>query len=93
VAWLGYPLIAIAVGWIAYRMHLSYTSAGGTDFVMTVYDAAFYPPVMVAGGLYFILPSFEVNWSIWTFVGIWIGLAVLVGVAIKLLEVLGDKPL
>lgn len=93
MAWLGYLLIGIAVGWIAYKLYVSYTSAGGTDFALPVYDAAYYPPVLLAVGLYFVLSAFQIDWSVWLYVGVWLGSAVLVGVGIKLLELLGDKPL
>ena len=93
MAWLGYLLISIAVGWIGYRLYLSYTSAGGTDFEVPLYDAAYYPPVLLAVGLYFVLSGLDITWSVWVYVGIWLGVAVLVVAAIKLLELLGDKPL
>ena len=90
---IGYALIVIATIWFLYKLYVSYTSAGGTDFQMPVYDAAMYPPIMGAVGLYLVLRVYEVEWPVWAFFAIWIGLtAVFVG-AIRGMEELGDRPL
>jgi hypothetical protein len=52
-----------------------------------------YPPILTAVGLYFVLPTFEIGWPWWIFLGIWLGLAGLVFGALKLLVELGDKEL
>ena len=90
---VGYICIAAALVWLIVKMRVSYNSAGGTAGMMPVYDAAYYPPVLIAFGLYWVLRSFEIHWSIWVFVGIWLGLAALFAGAIRLMEELGDKEL
>ena len=90
---IGYGLIVVAVGWMLYKVYVSYKSAGGTDFQLPVYDAAIYPPIIGTGGLDMVLRVYEVTWSPWAYVGIWLGTALLVAGAIRLFEELGDKPL
>jgi len=90
---IGFALLAIAVVWYLRKLYVSYTSAGGTDFMMPVYDAALYPPILAAVGLYLVLGYFEVTLAIWIYVGIWFGSALLAAVTIKLVELVGDKPL
>ncbi len=89
----GYALIAVAIIWFVYKMYVSYTSAGGTDFAMPVYDAALYPPIMVAVGLYLLMRSGGEPWSIWVYVVIAVLTAGLTAGLIRLMEELGDKPL
>jgi hypothetical protein len=90
---IGYAMIGAAAIWFLYKLYVSYTSAGGTDFALPVFDAALYPPILVAVGLYLVLPAYEVNWSVWIYIAIWVGSTVLAVAAIKLAEFLGDKPL
>jgi hypothetical protein len=90
---VGYICIAVALIWLCIKLYISYNSAGGTAGMMPVYDAAYYPPILIAFGLYWVLPSFKINWSIWIFVGIWLGVALLFAGAIRLMEELGDKEL
>ena len=90
---IGFAHLAIAVVWYLRKLYVSYTSAGGTDFMMPVYDAALYPPILAAVGLYLVLGYFEVTLAIWIYVGIWFGSALLAAVTIKLVELVGDKPL
>jgi hypothetical protein len=47
VIFFGAALIAVAAGWFFYKVYVAYTSAGGTDFAMPIYDAAMYPPMML----------------------------------------------
>lgn len=93
MALIGFALLGAAVIWYLYKLYVSYTSAGGTDFAMPVYDAALYPPILAAVGLYLVLGHFEVDLHIWIYVAIWFGSAVLVAATIKLAELMGDKPL
>ena len=90
---VGYICIAIAVVWFLFKSYVAYSSAGGTASMSPYYDAAMYPPILTAFGLYWVLPTFEINWSIWIFVGIWLGLAALIAGALRLLVELGDKEL
>lgn len=87
---VGYACLIVAVVWIVYKVRLSYTSFGGTVMV-TVYDAAFFPPVIGVFGLYWVLRSLGINFSIWAFVALGFGVAVLVGIAIRVAEDLGDR--
>jgi len=93
MAVIGFVLIGAAAIWFLYKLYVSYTSAGGTDFMMPVYDAALYPPILNAVGLYLVLWYFEVDWSFWIFASICLGSAVLAAGTIKLAELVGDKPL
>ena len=89
---VGYICIAIAVVWFLFKAYVAYSSVG--DTLGTVYkDAALYPPILTAFGLYWVLPTFDINWSIWIFLGIWLGLAPLVYGALWLMVELGDKEL
>jgi hypothetical protein len=93
VALIGYALIAIAAGWLLYKVYVSYTSAGGTDFAMPVYDAALYPPILGTAGLYLVMWGAEDAWSIWIYLAIWLVATLLSAGLIRLMEELGDKPL
>jgi hypothetical protein len=55
MAFIGFALLGVAVIWYVRKLYVSYTSAGGTDFMMPVYDAALYPPILAAVGLYLVL--------------------------------------
>lgn len=90
---LGYVLMVAAAGWFLYKAVVSYNSAGGTDFAVPVFDAAVYPPIMTAVGLYLVLDHYEIGWSKWIYVAIWLGLTAVAVGAIKLAEEIGDKPL
>ena len=89
----GAALIAVAAGWFFYKVYVAYTSAGGTDFAMPIYDAAMYPPMMLAIGLYLTLTALEMTYSIWIYVGIWVVATLLAVGLLWLTEQLGDKPL
>ena len=90
---IGYVLLVVAVGWIGFKMYVSYNSAGGTAFAVPVYDAAIYPPILAAVGLYLVLPSFGVEWPWWAFVVAGLALVPLVVGGIRLMEEVGDKEL
>lgn len=87
---LGYVCLIVAVVWIVYKVRLSYLSFGGTVMV-TVYDAAFFPPVVGVFGLYWVLRSLSVDFPIWAYVALVFAVAVLVGIAIRVAEELGDR--
>jgi hypothetical protein len=93
VIFFGAALIAVATGWFFYKVYVAYTSAGGTDFAMPIYDAAMYPPMMLALGLYLTLTALEMTYSIWIYVGIWVVATLLAVGLLWLTEQLGDKPL
>jgi hypothetical protein len=90
VSWI---LIAVAAVWFLYKLYLSYTSSGGTDLMLPVYDAAMYPPAMAAFGLYWVQGAFGRDWPWWVFLIIWLVLTGLAAGAIRLAEELGDKAL
>ena len=89
---IGYALIVIAAGWFLYKLYLSYTSAGGTQFELPVYDGAIYPPAIGVIGAYLVLRA-SVQWSIWIYVVAWVGLTALAAGAIRIAEEVGDRPL
>lgn len=89
---LAYVAVAIAVVWVLVKLHMAYHSAGGTVMV-TVYDAAVYPPILLAGGLYFLLPDYQVNLPYWAYLLIWAALTAAVVGAIRWMQEIGDKPL
>jgi hypothetical protein len=93
VSIVGYLLILSGAIWFGYKLYLSYSSAGGTDFMLPVYDGAIYPPMLAAFGLYWVLRGLEIEWSYWAYVGLWLGLSVLAGAAIWLSEEIGDRTL
>jgi len=86
---VGYACLVIAVVWVVYKVRLSYMSFGGTVMV-TVYDAAFFPPVIGAFGLYFVGKSLGFEFPIWAYCVLAPVVGVLVGIAIRLAEELGD---
>ncbi len=92
MAILGWICLVVAIIWVGYKAYVSYNSAGGTTMA-TVYDAAMYPPLLGAIGLFLVLPTFDIQWSIWIYVGVAFALAVVAGIVIKVAEILGDKPL
>ena len=90
--WMGYVAIVVAVLWISLKLYLAYNSAGGTIMVV-VYDAVIYPPVLIAVGLYFVLPSLGVQLHYWIYIAVWAACSGVVAGAIRLSEELGDRPL
>ena len=89
---VGYACIAIAVLWILFKVRLAFQSEGGR-MVVTVYDAALYPPLLTAFGLYWVLLSLEIKWSIWLYIALVpVLIAVCAGI-IKLAEEFGDRQL
>ena len=90
---IGYALLVVAAGWIAYKMSVSYNSAGGTAYAVPVYDAAIYPPILIAVGLYLILPGFDIEWSVWIYIAIGLVLIPVIAGGIRLMEEVGDKEL
>lgn len=92
VSVIGYALLVVAVVWIAYRMRVSYMSAGGTVEVINR-DAALFAPILVGVGLYLVLPNWDVHWPWWGFVLLgFVLLPVILGLN-YLMQELGDKEL
>ncbi len=87
---VGYICVIIAVLWILHKVRVSYLSFGGTVMV-TVYDAAIFPPILVVFGLYWVLPTLGVDFPIWAYAAIGLGVAVLVVIGIRVAEELGDR--
>jgi hypothetical protein len=86
---IGYVLLVIAVGWIGYKMNVSYNSAGGTAFAVPVYDAAIYPPILIGVAIYLI----GIEWPWWGYVVAGVALVPIVAGGIRLMEEVGDKEL
>ncbi len=86
-------MIILAAGWFFYKVYVAYTSAGGTDFAMPIYDAAMYPPIIATIGLYLTLTPLEIQWTGWIYVGVWVASTLLAIGTLWLMEQLGDKPL
>ena len=86
----GYICMIVALVWIVYKVYLSYTSFGGTVMV-TVYDAAIYAPLLGVFGLYWILPTFEIDLAIWVYAALWFGVTIFVVIAIRVAEEIGDR--
>ncbi len=87
---IGYICVVIAVVWILHKLRVAYLSFGGTVMV-TVYDAAIFPPIVGAFGLYWVLPTLGVEFPIWAYVLIGLGIAVLVAIGIRVAEEIGDR--
>lgn len=89
----GFALCAVGLIWIFYKLSVSYSSAGGTAYQVPVYDAAVYPPILLAVGTFLIARGMHLGWPIWVPILVWVvGTAAVAG-SIKLLEELGDRPL
>jgi hypothetical protein len=80
----------VAVVWVLLKIRLSYNSFGGTVMV-TVYDAAIFPPFIGVFGLYWVAGSFGIDYSVWLYVGLEVVLAILVAIVIRVAENLGDR--
>ena len=89
---IGWILVAISLGWILYKINVAYNSYGGTVMV-AVYDAALFAPPIGAVGLYIVLPTFDIEWPIWAFIVLSIGVAIAVAILIRIAEQLGDREL
>jgi hypothetical protein len=92
MTFVGYACIVVAVLWILFKVRWAYQSQGGR-MVVTVYDAACYPPLLIVFGLYWILPSLQIDWSIWIYIGLVPVLIAVVAGLIKLAEEFGDREL
>jgi hypothetical protein len=90
---IGCALLVVAAVWLLYKIYLAFNSAGGTDLMLVVYDAAVYPPLLIAGGLYLVTRACQVQWPIWAYALIWLGTTLLAAGAIRLSEELGDRRL
>jgi hypothetical protein len=88
---VGYALLVIAALWLIYKVVLAFNSAGGTDLMLVVYDAAVYPPLLVAVGLFLVFRSRE--WPFWIYALVWLGSTGLAAGAIRLSEEIGDRRL
>ena len=89
---IGYCCFALAAIWILYKLYLAYNSAGGTVMV-TVYDAAMFPPLIAVAGLFCTFRAFDIHCPIWIYPAIVVGIGVLVVIGIKVAEEIGDRPL
>lgn len=89
---LGYVLLVIAAGYIALRMRDSYYSAGGTVDVITR-DAVLFAPILIAVGLYLVLPGWNVEWPWWGYVLLAFVLLPTIWGLNYLMQELGDKEL
>jgi 1,4-dihydroxy-2-naphthoate octaprenyltransferase len=87
---IGYICVGIAVVWILHKIRVSYLSFGGTVMV-TVYDAAIFPPIIGAFGLFWALPSLGVDFPLWAYVALGLAAAVLVAIAVRVAEEFGDR--
>ena len=87
---VGYACLVVAIVWILLKIRMSYRSFGGT-VIVTVYDAAIFPPPIGVFGLYWVLTSLGIEYSIWVYIALVFVVAVLVGLAIRGAEELGDR--
>ncbi len=87
---VGYACLAVALIWILIKIRRSYLSFGGTVMV-TVYDAAIFPPLIGAFGLYWVAPTFGIDYSVWAYVGLAVVGVAVVAIAIRVAENLGDS--
>lgn len=93
MTWIGWALIVFAAGYFGYKVYLSFTSAGGTDFMVPIYDGAIYPPALAVFGLYWVLGSFGIDWAWWVYLLLWVGASLAAAGIIRLSEEVGDRPL
>lgn len=92
MVWAGAVAIAVAVIWLLVKMYVAYDSSGGTVMVI-VYDAAVFPPIISAIGLYLVLSTYKIHLAFWIYLGIWAVTTGLAAGAIRLAEEVGDRPL
>jgi hypothetical protein len=92
MVWAGYAAVAVSVLWILYKLYVAYGSCGGTVEVV-VYDAAVYPPILGAVGLYLVLSNHQVQLAFWIYMAIWAVVTAVVVGAIRLMMEIGDRPL
>ncbi|MFT5526259.1 MAG: hypothetical protein ACI9HK_004233 [Pirellulaceae bacterium] len=85
-------LLVVATGWIALKTRSAYCSFGGREPV-TVYDAATWPPFLIAIAAYLIASTYEVALPGWSYIAIWVASVVSIIGIIKLGMIMGDKPL
>lgn len=90
---VGIVALAVAAVWYFYKLYVAYSSFGGTNGMQPVNDAAMYPPMLVAFGLWWVLSTNEIQWEWWIYILIWLGGTAFALGTIKLAEILGDKPL
>ena len=90
---LGIGLIAIAIAWLLYKTILAFNSAGGTDMMLVVYDAAVYPPILATVGVYLLAQSRQLGWPLWSFLILWPVLIAVAAGTIRLSEEIGDRRL
>ena len=85
-------LLLVSAGWIALRIRAAYGSFGGREPV-TVYDAATWPPFLIAIAAYCLASHSEVTLQGWMYPVIWVASVVVIFGIIKVSMIMGDKPL
>jgi hypothetical protein len=90
---IGFALIGIAVVWFCFKLYVSYSSAGGTDFELPIYDGAIYPPILGTVGLHLVLRAYSASWPLWGYLALWLGSTALAALALRGMIELGDRPL
>jgi hypothetical protein len=85
-------LLVVAAGWIGLKVRAAYGSFGGREPV-TVYDAATWPPFLIAIAAYWISSTYEMGWPGWMYIVVWVASVVVIIGVIKVSMMMGDKPL
>ena len=88
---LGIGLIVVAIAWLLYKTFLAFNSEGGTDLMLVVYDAAVYPPLLAAVGVYLVAQYRQLSWPWWSYLVLWLVLTAAAAGMICLCEEIGDR--
>jgi len=90
---IGIGLIVLAAAWLLYKTCLAFNSGGGTDMMLVVYDAAVYPPLLATIGAYLLVQTRQLNWPLWSYLLLWLGLTAAAAGLIRVSEEIGDRRL
>ena len=89
----GLVLIGVALLIFVFKLHVSYTSHGGTQGMVPVLDGAIFPPPIATFGLSLWLKAAHISlWGSWlSYVLIWLVTTALAAWAIIAIGKLGDR--
>ena len=77
---IGYVLMVFALGWFLYKLYIAWS--GGYDVGLPINDGFMFPPALGVVGLYLALLPYDLEWSYWIYIALWVGLTILAAGAI-----------
>jgi hypothetical protein len=75
--WFGLGLIAFSLLYIAMKTYVSYSSSGGQDGGVPLYDGCLAPPYVATLGICACMEAWRIRWPIWAYVLIWFVITIL----------------